>query len=94
MKDQHLEAIPYRQCMQLPAYGCMPRFERHIDTHKKSTAYWRLCFKYSKGLYFDDDGQNHRPSLGLTVYEFADMILQGLLDQIPLGGSGFSQILH
>lgn len=63
----------------------------HVSNHtEKSTAYFRLCFFYdSKGLYFDNDGQNHRPSLCLAVYEFPDMIFQGLLDQIPLGGPGF-----
>lgn len=88
-------AIAYRQCMQLPASGCMPRSNLaskilDLKLYRKSTTYFRLCFFcILKGLYFNNDWQNHRPSLCLAVYEFADMIFQGLLDQIPLGGPGF-----
>lgn len=56
---------------------------------KKHSLFQAVLFYNSKGLYFDNDGQNHRPSLCLAVYEFPDMIFQGLLDQIPLGRPGF-----
>ena len=81
-------AIPYRQCMRgpHPVYAYIDHVSNHTE---KAQPISGCAFYDSKGLYFDNDGQNHRPSLCLAVYEFPDMIFQGLLDQIPLGGPGF-----
>ena len=88
MEEQHLQRF-------LIGSVCAARIRvyayiDHVSNHTEKAQPISGCAFYdSKGLYFDNDGQNHRPSLCLAVYEFPDMIFQGLLDQIPLGGPGF-----
>ncbi len=79
-----LSAVYAAACIRVYAYI------NHVSISlKKAQPEIGCASLYFKCLYLDNDGQNHRPSLRLAIYEFPDMIFQGLLDQIPLGGPGF-----